>query len=144
MRVYRVAPIALIMFLTLGVASVFASGSANGYGTPKIGTNFFACLGCGVNGIMAVSFSALYPNGAPAWLGSNHANLKLCTSWCVSISVTVWQISPEPGYYGCSFVMPKSLTGTVTIYVTAGSLSDDFGRMFPSVDTPIGTYAYSP
>jgi hypothetical protein len=32
----------------------------------------------------------------------------------------------------------------VTIYVKAGTLADDNGRIFPAVDTAIGTYAYSP
>jgi hypothetical protein len=36
------------------------------------------------------------------------------------------------------------VTGTVTIYVKAGTLADDNGRIFPAVDTAIGTYAYSP
>jgi hypothetical protein len=62
-------------------------------------------------------------------------------SSCTAATATLRQTSP--GVYTSSFT-PPSLTGTVTIYIKACALADDNGRIFPEVDTSIGSYAYAP
>jgi hypothetical protein len=49
----------------------------------------------------------------------------------------------SPGKYTYTFT-PPSLTGTVTVYLPAQSLADNWGRIFPSIDTQIGTYTTTP
>jgi hypothetical protein len=44
------------------------------------------------------------------------------------------------GTYSYSFTIPTGITGTVSIILPAGSLTDIHGTGFPSVDTLIGTF----
>jgi len=157
----RLALSTLIIILALGVASVYANTGEANLGLPILGTSGAPALAAPslYTGIVTV----LYADGTPVILESNHVTLDLCntntnstghtttmvitttngnvTTGCVSVSAMLKQTSP--GAYTYSFT-PPSLTGTVTIYVAAYALADDNGRIFPSVDTSIGTYAYAP
>lgn len=88
------------------------------------------------------AISVLYADGTPAVLSTNQVTLNVCNTSCVTVTATLKQTAP--GTYTYSFTPPTSLTGTVTIYIKAYGLADDNGRIFPSVDTSIGTYAYAP
>jgi hypothetical protein len=54
--------------------------------------------------------------------------------------VTATLTQTGPGTYSYSFTIPAGITGTVTIILPAGSLTDIHGRAFPSVNTVIGTF----
>lgn len=147
----------LLMFVSLGVASVFGNAEYT-IAQPILGTTGSPALASPslYSGVITV----LYADGATVVLSSNHVELELCSTFgnattttttittttttmglnstCVSVTTRLKQTSP--GTYSYSFT-PPSLTGTVTIYVQAGSLADDNGRIFPSVNTQIGTYA---
>jgi len=148
----------LVVVLALGVASVYANTGEANLGLPILGTTGAPALAAPslYTGVLTV----LYADGTPVVLETNHVGLDLCntnstgvtlgaitninrnvTSGCVSATAMLKQTSP--GAYTYSFT-PPSLTGTVTIYVAAYALADDNGRIFPSVDTSIGTYAYAP
>ena len=140
MKLLRYSPLLLVIFLSLGVASVFGQAYPPTpfikVQQPILGTTGAPALGSSsvYTGVIAV----LYADGAPVVLSSNHVNLELCsTTSCVSVTTTLKQTAP--GTYSYSFI-PPSLGGTITIYVQSGSLADDNGRIFPSVNTQIGTY----
>jgi len=125
-----------LMFLSLGVASVFGNAEYT-IAQPILGTTGSPALASPslYSGFLAV----LYADGATVVLASNHVNLELCsTTTCDAVTTTLKQTAP--GTYSYSFT-PPSLNGTITIYVQSGSLADDNGRIFPSVNTQIGTYA---
>jgi hypothetical protein len=116
------------------IGSVFAAGYT--VNVPLLGTSGAPALsGTQFTGIITV----LYADGMPVVLESNRANLQLCVISCIVEPVTLKQTAP--GTYAYSFTPPSSLNGTITITVLAGSLADDNGRIFPSVNTQIGTYA---
>jgi hypothetical protein len=135
----RVAPILILMFFALSVASVYANANYI-VGLPILGTT-------GAPALMSPSLfsgviTVLYADGTSVVLqNTNHITLDLCASTCVKVSATLKQTSP--GTYTYTFT-PPSLTGTITIYVGAETLADDNGRVFPSVDTQIGTYVFTP
>ena len=85
--------------------------------------------------------SIFYGDGSPAVLSTNQVTLTLCSVSCVSVPATLTQTSR--GTYTYTFT-PPPLTGTVTIYLPAESLADNWGRIFPSIDTQIGTYTNTP
>lgn len=134
MKRLQYVPLLFLMFLSLGVASVFGNGYT--IGVPILGTTGSPALASPslFSGVLTV----LYADGATVVLSSNHVNLELCSTTCVTVTTTLKQTSP--GAYSYSFT-PPSLNGTITIYVQSGSLADDNGRIFPSVNTQIGTYA---
>jgi len=163
MRLLRVVPVLVILFFSLSVASVFAQQYA--IAVPLLRTIGPPVLGapslCGVSNITAAyhpgppTYSSLpnntagcgvlsvwYADGRPVLLSTNLVTLSLCAASCVSVSATLKQTAP--GTYTYTFIPPASLTGTVTLYLLAGSLADDNGIIFPSVTTQIGTYTYSP
>jgi hypothetical protein len=113
--------------------SVYATGYA--VGTPTIGVvGAPALVGTRFGGVLSLT----YPNGAPVDLIVTQVELRLCSgSTCVTVLATLSRTGP--GTYAYSFTIP-SLTGTVIIFLPAGSLTDQYGRPFPSVDTQIGTY----
>jgi len=136
MRTNRLVPLLGLIMLAMTVASVSASGYS--VGVPILGTTGAPALsGSQYTGILNV----LYADGMPVVLASNKVVLQLCRSMmqCVNQVVTLKQTAP--GTYSYSFAPPSGLAGTITIDVVAGSLADDNGRVFPSVDTQIGTYA---
>jgi len=158
LRGLRLVAFALVLFLALGVASVYANTGEGNLGLPILGTTGAPALAA--PSLFTGSISVLYADGTPVVLEANHVTLNLCntnstgigmlsyvntnpnvTSGCVAVSAMLRQTSP--GSYTYSFT-PPSLTGTVTIYVAAYGLADDNGRIFPSVNTSIGTYAYAP
>jgi hypothetical protein len=115
------------------LSSVFAIYNA---GQPILGTTGYPALsGNHFTGIMTV----LYADGMPVVLGSNKVTLLLCASSCMTMNINLKQTAP--GTYAYSFIPPQSLNGTITIAVMAGGLADDNGKIFPGVDTQIGTYA---
>jgi len=160
MRGLRVVAVTLVMFLALGVASVYANSTGEGnLGLPILGTT--GAPGLAAPSLFSGAISVLYADGTPVVLETNQVTLNLCTAssnqtntnpqatyftgnqtGCATVTAMLKQTSP--GSYTYSFTPPASLTGTVTIYIQANGLADDNGRVFPSVDTQIGTYAFSP
>ena len=140
MKTLRVAIVTLLMLLAWGVASVHANTAEGNLGLPILGTTGAPALAA--PSLFSGSISVLYAEGTPVVLESNQVILNLCTSSCVTATATLKQTSP--GTYTYTFIPPTSLTGTVTIYIKANGLADDNGRMFPSVDTSIGAYAFAP
>ena len=135
MKLFRAGPLLVVLFFSLSVAPVFANGYT--VGDPIIGG--FGAPALATGGLFAGAITVNYADGRPVVLASNHVTLELCATTCITLSLTLRQTAP--GVYTYSFTPPSSLTGTVTIYVPAGGLADDNGRIFPSVDTSIGTYA---
>jgi hypothetical protein len=139
MKGLRVVAVTLVMFLALGVASVYANPDGN-LGLPILGTTGAPALAA--PSIFSGAISVLYADGTPVVLQTNEITLNLCNSSCQTVTASLKQTAP--GTYTYSFTPPTSMTGTVTIYIKANVLADDNGRVFPSVDTSIGTYAFSP
>ncbi len=136
----RVAPILIVMFFALSAVSVYANGLGYTFGLPILGTTGAPALAS--PSLFSGAISVLYADGTPVVLqNSNHITLDLCTSTCTTVSATLKQSSP--GTYTYTFT-PPSLTGTVTISIGAETLADDNGRVFPSVNTQIGTYVFTP
>jgi len=140
MKGLRLVAFALVTFLALGVASVYANSADGNLGLPILGTTGAPALAS--PSLYSGTISVLYAEGTPVVLEANTVALDLCSSnSCTSVTATLKQTSP--GTYTYSFT-PPSLTGTITIYIKAYALADDNGRIFPSVDTSIGSYAYTP
>jgi hypothetical protein len=126
------------MFLALGVASVYANGTGDGnVGLPILGTTGVPALAA--PSLFSGAISVLYADGTPVVLQSNQVTMSLCATTCQAVTATLKQTAP--GTYTYTFTPPTTLSGTITIYITSGSLADDNGKIFPSVDTQIGTYA---
>jgi len=128
------------MLLTLGVASVYANTGEGTVGLPILGTTGAPALAA--PSLYSGAISVLYADGTPVVLSTNQVTLNVCNTSCVTVTASLKQTAP--GTYTYSFTPPTSLTGTVTIYIQAYGLADDNGRIFPSVDTSIGTYAFAP
>jgi hypothetical protein len=127
-----------MMFLALGVASVYANGTGDGnLGLPILGTTGVPALAA--PSLFSGAISVLYADGTPVVLATNVVTLNLCATTCQTVTATLKQTAP--GTYTYTFTPPTSVTGTVTIYIQSGTLADDNGKIFPSVDTQIGTYA---
>jgi len=140
MKGLRLVACALVMFLALGVASVYANTGEANLGLPILGTTGAPALAA--PSLFSGIISVLYADGTPVVLESNRVALDICSATsCVTVTATLKQTAP--GTYSYSFT-PPSLTGTVTIYVKAYALADDNGKIFPQVDTSIGSYAYTP
>jgi hypothetical protein len=125
--------------LTLGVTSVYANTGEGTVGLPILGTTGAPALAS--PSLFSGAMSVLYADGTPVVLSTNQVTLNICNTSCVTVTATLKQTAP--GTYTYSFTPPTLLTGTVTIYIKAYGLADDNGRIFPSVDTQIGTYAYA-
>jgi len=159
LRVMQTARFAalVIILMSLSLVSVYGQGyppSPSITKVPLLGTSGAPALaGNDYAGLITV----LYADGQPVVLGSTKAYLAICSvtnssltgggsyvaeqmnrTGCVSIETTLKQTAP--GTYAYSFPIP-ALSGLVGIYVQAGGLADDNGRIFPSVDTQIGAYA---
>jgi len=134
MRPVRLLALVAVVLLALPVGSVFAAGYQ--VSVPILGTSGAPALASPslFSGVLTV----LYADGAPVVLSSNKVTFNVCSTTCDNVDAKLKQTSP--GTYAYTLT-PPSLSGTVTIYVKAGSLADDNGRIFPSVDTQIGTYA---
>ena len=91
--------------------------------------------------LISGAISIVYGDGSPMVLSTSQVTLTLCAASCVSVPATLKQTGP--GRYTYTFT-PPSLTGTITVYLPAQSLADEWGRIFPSIDTQIGTYANTP
>ena len=140
MKGLRLAGFTLVIFLALGVASVYANSSEGSVGLPILGTSGAPALAA--PSLFSGVFSVLYADGTPVVLESNRVTFDLCNdSNCGTVTAVLQQTAP--GIYAYSFT-PPSLTGIVTIYVKAYALADDNGRIFPQIDTSIGTYYFAP
>ena len=127
------------MLFALSAASVYASGSGYTFGLPILGTTGAPALAS--PSLFSGAITVLYADGTPVVLqNSNHITLDLCSATCVTVIATLKQSSP--GTYTYTFT-PPSLTGTITISIGAETLADDNGRVFPSVNTQIGTYVFT-
>jgi hypothetical protein len=140
MKGVRVALVVLTMFFALGVGSVYANTGEGNVGLPILSTTGAPALAA--PSLFSGALSVIYADGTPVVLETNQVPLSLCNSSCQTVTATLKQTAP--GTYTYSFTPPTSLTGTVTIYIKAYGLADDNGRIFPSVDTSIGTYSFSP
>ena len=141
MKGLRLVACALVLFLALGVASVYANTGESDLGLPILGTTGAPALAA--PSLFSGIISVLYADGTPVVLESNHVSLDICsTSACIMVTALLKQTAP--GTYAYSFTPPASLTGTMTIYIKAYGLADDNGKIFPQVDTSIGSYAYTP
>ena len=159
MRAIPAASVLVVMIISLSVGSVFGAGYA--VGVPILGTSGVPALAA--PSLFAGVITVLYADGSPVVLESNQVTLMLCgditnsttastpppmsteydnSTGCVGSPAALKQTSP--GAYTYSFTPPSALAGTITIYVPSGGLADDNGRIFPSVDTSIGTYDYTP
>lgn len=128
-----------VLFLVTSIGSVYAAGYA--VSQPLLGTTGAPALAPGTTGappLFSGAISVLYADGRPVTLSSNKVTLLLCASSCINVDAILTQTAP--GIYTYSFP-PASLSGTLTIYVPAGNLADDNGKIFPSVNTQIGAYA---
>jgi len=140
MKGLQLLGILLVMFLALGVGSVYANTGEGSVGLPILGTTGAPALAA--PSLFSGAISVLYADGTPVVLQTNLVALDLCNAnSCSKVSATLMQTAP--GSYTYSFT-PPSLTGTITIYVRAYALADDNGKIFPQVDTAIGTYAFAP
>jgi hypothetical protein len=159
MKGLRVVAVTLVVFLALGVASVYANPDGN-LGLPILGTTGAPALAA--PSLFSGAISVLYADGTPVVLQTNQITLDVCgaisnqtaartqtnfiftnqTYGCASVNAMLKQTAP--GTYTYSFTPPTTIAGTVTIYIVANGLADDNGRVFPSVDTSIGTYAFAP
>ena len=128
------------MFLAFGVVSVYASTGEGQVGLPILSTTGAPALAA--PGLFSGVLTVIYADGTPVVLSTNRVTFNLCNASCQTVIATL--IQTAPGTYTYSFTPPTSLTGTVTIYVQAYGLADDNGRIFPSVDTSIGTYVFAP
>ena len=161
MRPLRLTAFVLVIFLTSAVAVVSANTGEGTVGLPILGTTGAPALTAPdlFSGVITV----LYADGTPVVLESNQVALELCGFYnynytagttvvvttsgsnntsCVALST--WLKQAAPGIYTYSFKPPSSLAGTVSIFIKAYALADDNGRIFPQVDTSIGSYAYTP
>jgi hypothetical protein len=140
MKGLRLALVVLTMFLAFGVASVYAATGEGQVGLPILSTTGAPALAS--PSLFSGAINVIYADGTPVVLSTNKVILNVCNTSCATLTATLTQTAP--GSYTYSFTPPTSLTGTVTIYVKAYGLADDNGRMFPSVDTSIGTYGFAP
>lgn len=149
MRTARLMVSLVALMITLSLASVYGAGYT--VAVPILGTSGSPALSGNLfTGVITV----LYADGMPVLLGSNSVTLYLCSNstsiqpmipqntGCWTIRTTLKETAP--GTYAYSFFPPTTLAGMVTITVAAGSLADDNGRVFPSVDTQVATYAAPP
>ena len=135
MKAVRVFPLLVMIAFAASLGSVYA----NGYqvGLPILGTTGTPALAS--PSLFSGAITVLYADGTPVFLSTNQVTLSLCGNPCVSVDATLKQTAP--GTYTYTFTPPTSVSGTVTIYVTAGSLADDNGKIFPSTNEQIGTYS---
>jgi len=90
-----------------------------------------------VGQLMTVVDSLSFSNGMPVKVPQTQVDLRLCSTTCTMVLATIAQITP--GTYGFTFAIP-TLTGLVNVILPAGSLTDQFGRAIPGIDTGIGSY----
>jgi len=147
MKTVTLGALVVLLLFSVFVGSVFGSGSGYSEAIPILGTTGAPALAS--PSLFTGVITVLYADGSPVVLGSDQVNLSLCstnsainpganTGNCVSVHSTLKQTAP--GTYSYSFT-PPALAGIVTIYISASGLADDNGRVFPSVDTQIGTYS---
>jgi len=136
MKAAHVLP--LLVMVTLAASMVSVYGNAYTPDIPILGTTGTPALAAPslFSGLLTVN----YANRQPVVLATDQVTLQLCSATsCTPVTATLTLQSP--GIYSYSFTPPSGLTGTVTIYVGAGTLADDNGKIFPSVNTAIGTYS---
>jgi len=136
MKAAHVLP--LLVMVTLAASMVSVYGNAYTPDIPILGTTGTPALAAPslFSGLLTVN----YANRQPVVLATDQVTLQLCSATsCTPVTATLTLQSP--GIYSYSFTPPSGLTGTVTIYVDAGTLADDNGKIFPSVNTAIGTYS---
>ena len=137
MKAFRLLPVVSFLILSISVAAVYANGYTPD--VPLLSTTGVPALGA--IGLFSGAISVTYSPGTPVVLASDSISLDLCTATtCVSVPTALKPTSPFDGTYTYTFTPPTSLTGTITIYIKAGSLADENGKIFPSTDTSIGTY----
>jgi hypothetical protein len=87
-----------------------------------------------VDHAITATIAFTYPNGEPVNLADPHMTVRACgDGGCIQIIV---YINPDGSF---SVPVTPELTGTVTLWIVANSLTDEFGNTFPAVDTQIAT-----
>jgi hypothetical protein len=130
-----------VTLFTMSIVSVFAAGYQ--VSVPIIGATGPAGIGApptnGAPPLVSGTVTLQYADGSPVTLTQSVVPLQLCSSSsCVSIASTFKQVSP--GTYSYSYSLPTTLSGPITITITAYDLADNNGKQFPSVDTVIGSF----
>jgi hypothetical protein len=128
----KAAHMLAFVFLAALIVSVSATGYSSGIiignqGGPTISFTPSGS-GAGAGGTITGGFSLTYPDGKPVTLATNPITIEACgTGGCVSIQVTVTP-GPNPGQYTFTFTAGSDFpTGTVTLTIPAGSLTDSSG-----------------
>jgi hypothetical protein len=140
MKAHILVGILAVLFFAMSAVTVFATY----YGiSPIIKVSPTITLSAGAPALVGTmvggSFSITYPNGQPLALSKTTVTLRVCgTGGCVAVPAA---ITPSGGgHFTYSFTAPSSVSGTVTITLPAGSLTDVYGTSFPATDLVLGTY----
>jgi len=141
MRNGRLLALLVVTLFSMSIASVFAAGYQ--VSVPIIAATGPAGIGAppanGAPPLVSGTVTFQYADGSPVTLTQDIIPLQLCsTSSCVAVDADFVQVSP--GTYSYSYNLPKTLSGPVTITISAYVLADDNGKQFPSVDTVIGSF----
>lgn len=139
MKTARLSVALVAVLFALSLTSVFAQYSPTPVikaPVPILGATGSPAL---VGNQFSDVFNVLYADGQHVTLASNYVVMKVCASTCVELNVPITQTAP--GTYSYTFTPPSSVNGTVTIFIIAGGLADDYGKIFPPVDTQIGAYS---
>jgi hypothetical protein len=138
---FRIALIGLTV-LTLIATSGTVSVSGNGY-HPEINVEPGICKLSG-DPTYTGSFTVTYPNGQPVSLGQQTVTLRVCgtAQGCITVQA---ELTPTGlGTYDYTFTVPSGLSGSVTVTLPTGSLTDSYGTSFPNTDTSLAGCAPVP
>jgi hypothetical protein len=136
-----------VVLLSLAVVSAFAAYPPS---EPGIPTNLQPPVLLVPSDQIAGQLCFHYADGRNVTLTKPPKATILATSTAGSITLEVFMVPLFNGTNGCcySYSLNGTLrgfpTGQVTLYLVAGSLTDSYGRPFPSVNTLIGTILVSP
>ena len=143
MKMKPIGPFTVVVMLLL--STIVASVAAEGYGpgapgavpSPVPSLSYYGApslVGTQETGIVSFAF----PDGLAVSVKQSSVKLELCTaSGCTAVAATLTQTAAG---YDYSFTIPSTVSGSVDVILPAGSLTDQYGAPFPSVDTVIGTF----
>jgi hypothetical protein len=144
--IYLSASLAVVL-LSLAVVSAFAAYPPSEPGIPTIPQPPVLLVPSDqISGHLCFH----YADGRNVTLTQPPKMTVLATSTAGSITLEILMIPLFNGTSGCCYnydlntTLPRFPTGLVSLYIVAGSLTDSYGRPFPSVNTLIGTIVVSP
>jgi hypothetical protein len=136
-----------VVLLSLAVVSAFAKYPPSEPGIPAIQPPVLLVPSDQISGHLCFH----YADGRNVTLAQPPKVTVLATSTTGSITLDALliplfrnQTSGCCYTYGINTTLPGFPTGQVSLYIVAGSLTDSYGRPFPSVNTLIGTIMVSP